>query len=66
MGFYNFAENGYLEKVFGLYSPLNYDLNEVFLLKLTHISQGKNVLHATASSTDGFLSRDLCISSTLA
>jgi hypothetical protein len=40
-------------------------LKEVFLLKTNSVLTGKNVLDATSSSTHGFLSKDLCVSSTL-
>jgi hypothetical protein len=31
--------------------------------KLTQLSQGNNVLDAHASNTDGFILRDICVSS---
>jgi hypothetical protein len=37
-------------------------LQEIFLPKLTKLSQGKNVLGAVASSIYGFLWRDTCVS----
>jgi hypothetical protein len=42
----------------------NYDLQEVFLSKLTQFSQGNNFLDATASNTNEFLFRDKGVSST--
>jgi hypothetical protein len=37
-------------------------LQEVFLLKTIQLSQGNNVIDAFASITNGFLSRDICVS----
>jgi hypothetical protein len=42
----------------------NYDLQAVFLSKLEQFSQGNNVIHAPAATTDGFYSTDICLSST--
>jgi hypothetical protein len=36
-------------------------LQEVFNCKTNSILKGNNVLHASASNTDGFLSRDTCV-----
>jgi hypothetical protein len=41
------------------------NLQEGFLTKTTHLSQGNNELEAPAPNIDGFLSRDKCGSSTL-
>jgi hypothetical protein len=39
-------------------------LQEVFNCKTNSIFKANNVLHAPSSNTDGFLSRDTCVSST--
>jgi hypothetical protein len=44
--------------------PWNTKLEEYFFQKLTQFSQRNSVLHSSASNTDGFPSRDTCVSST--
>jgi hypothetical protein len=46
------------------YSNLKNDLQNICLSKLTQFSQGNKLFVALASNTDGFLSRDTCVSST--
>jgi hypothetical protein len=43
----------------------NCDLQAYSFQKLTHFPQGNNAQDAAASNTDGFLSTDTCVSSTL-
>ena len=40
----------------------NPKFKEVFLLKLNHSSEGKNVQDAHHSNLDGFVGRDVCFS----
>jgi hypothetical protein len=57
-------ELAYLEQRKPISIFKNLSSRNVAFQKLTHISQGNNVLGAPASKTDGFLSRDTCVSST--
>jgi hypothetical protein len=41
----------------------NYDLQEVFLSKVTHFSEGNKVVHVPVCNTDGCLWRDSSVSS---
>jgi hypothetical protein len=60
----NSIDSAYLEKREDVHLETP-NLQEGFLTKTTHLSQGNNELEAPASNIDGFLSRDKCGSSTL-
>jgi hypothetical protein len=61
--FLQLAEQAYLEQREPISSLNNLSSRKYSFHKLTQFSQGKNVLGAYASNTDGFLSRDTSVSS---
>jgi hypothetical protein len=64
MCFFNSIEESYFEKGEDI-SPLkNLIGGQYSFLKVTQFSQGNNLLTAPASYLYGFLSRDICVSST--
>jgi hypothetical protein len=64
MCFFKYFEAAYMEpyKPFSTFKSLIY--RKYPFEKLTEVSQGKNVLDATASMTNAFLWRGTCVSST--
>jgi hypothetical protein len=63
MSFFNSAELAYLEKTEPISTLKILRCRKYSFQKLTQFSQRNNVLNAPASNTDGFLSRDICVSS---
>jgi hypothetical protein len=55
MCFFNSAEGAYLEESEPILTMKNVSHRKYPCAKHTQFSQGKNMLHATASSTDGIL-----------
>jgi hypothetical protein len=63
MHFIKSAEMDYFEKTEPICTLKHLSCKKFSLQKLIQYLQGNNVLDAPASNTDGFLSRDTCVSS---
>jgi hypothetical protein len=61
MCFLSSVEQAYLEQNVRFYPCKTLIGKQYSFQKQTQISQGKNVLDAPASNTDGFLLRDMCL-----
>jgi hypothetical protein len=64
MDFCDLSEYTYLEQTEAISSLKHLGCRKYSIQKLTHFSQGNNVLHAPVSTTNGILSRDTFVSST--
>jgi hypothetical protein len=60
MGFFNPAEQPYLEQTEPNSTLKNLSCRNYSSQKQTQLSKGQNELHTPASNTDVFLSRDTC------
>jgi hypothetical protein len=64
MCFFNSGEQAYLNQTELIANLKVLGFRKYSYPKLTQFSQANNVLDAPASNTDGFLSRNTCLSST--
>jgi hypothetical protein len=64
MYFYNLVEWAFLQQNEPISTLKTMIFRKYSFQKLTQFSEGNNVLDAPASNTDGFPSRDTCVSST--